>query len=156
MAKRKSTSANTGAGAGASSAHWTDEETTRLIQYLALHHTEGGDGINFKQATFAAAVAHLLEPPEGIPKENHVAGNKRDWQSCKNKWIMCKKKHAAITEIKSQSGFSWDEELGANIGPADAAWWTAFVNARPDMKPFRNKGWKHFDDMDDLLHAQIA
>ncbi|KAG1820881.1 uncharacterized protein BJ212DRAFT_1265332, partial [Suillus subaureus] len=63
--------------------------------------------------------------------------------------------HATITEIKSQSGFSWDEELGANIGPTDAAWWTAFANACPDTKPFRNKGWKHFDDMDDLLHVQI-
>ncbi|KAG1719180.1 hypothetical protein EDB19DRAFT_1974551 [Suillus lakei] len=130
MAKWKTTSVNTGAGAS-------------------------GDGINFKQATLAAAAAHLLEPLEGILKENHVTGNKRDWQSCKNKWIMCKKKHTAITDIKSQSGFSWDEELGTNIGPADAVWWTAFMNACPDMKPFHNKGWKHFDDMDDLLHAQI-
>ncbi|KAG1750037.1 uncharacterized protein EDB91DRAFT_1032657, partial [Suillus paluster] len=135
---------------------WTEEETTRFIQYLALHRTEGGDGINFKQATFAAAGAHLLEPLEGILKENHIAGNKRDWQSCKNKWIMCKKKHAAIVDIKSQSGFSWDEELGANIGPADAARWTAFANACPNTRPFCNKGWKHFDDMNDLLHTQIT
>jgi len=40
--------------------------------------------------------------------------------------LQCKKKYAAIVEIKSQSGFSWDDDLGANIGPADAARWTAF------------------------------
>ncbi|KAG1821400.1 hypothetical protein EV424DRAFT_819495 [Suillus variegatus] len=158
MAKRKSTSTapvNNTASVG-SATHWTDEATSRLIQYLTLHRAEGGDGINFKQATFAAAAAHLLEPPDGTPKENYIVGNKRDWQSCKNKWIMCKKKHAAIVEIKSQSGFSWDEELGANIGPADATCWTTFANAHPDAKPFRNKGWKHFDEMDDLLRAQIS
>jgi hypothetical protein len=70
--------------------------------------------------------------------------------------LQCKKKHAAITDIKSQSGILWDEELGANIGTADAAWWTAFTNACPNTKPFCNKGWKHFDDMDDLLYAQIT
>jgi len=35
--------------------------------------------------------------------------------------LQCKKKYAAIVEIKSQLGFSWDDGLGANIGPADAA-----------------------------------
>lgn len=90
MAKRKSTSTvpvNNTASVG-SATHWTDEATSRLIQYLTLHRAEGGDGINFKQATFAAAAAHLLEPPDGTPKENYIVGNKRDWQSCKNKWIM--------------------------------------------------------------------
>ncbi|KAG1842856.1 hypothetical protein DFJ58DRAFT_665658, partial [Suillus subalutaceus] len=152
MAKRKSTSANTGTtSAGPATTHWTDEETSRLIQYLTLHCAEGGDGTNFKQSTFTAAAAYLLKPLDGIPKEDHVAGIKRDGLSCKNKWITCKKKHTAIIDIKSQSGFSWDDELGANIGPADAARWTAFANARPNTRPFRNKGWKHFDEMDNLL-----
>ncbi|KAG2123378.1 hypothetical protein BD769DRAFT_1327805, partial [Suillus cothurnatus] len=129
---------------------WTSEETSCFIQYLTLHCAEGGDGTNFKQAAFAAAAAHLLEPPDGILKEDYVAV-KRDGLSCKNKWIMCKKKHTTIISIKSQLGFSWDNELGANIGPADATCWTAFSNACPNMKPFHNKGWKHFEKMDDLL-----
>ncbi|KAG2353013.1 hypothetical protein BDR07DRAFT_1241402, partial [Suillus spraguei] len=56
-----------------------------------------------------------------------------------------------IIEIKSQLGFLWDKELGADIGPADATRWTAFANAHPDTKPFHNKGWKHFDEMDNIL-----
>ncbi|KAG0693128.1 hypothetical protein DFH29DRAFT_1007632 [Suillus ampliporus] len=54
------------------------------------------------------------------------------------------------------SGFSWDEKLGVNIGAADATHWTAFANAHPNTKPFHNKGWKHFNEMDDLLHVQIS
>ncbi|KAG2121296.1 hypothetical protein DEU56DRAFT_918224 [Suillus clintonianus] len=141
MAKQKSTSVNTGAGAGASSAHWTDEETTRLIQYLALHHAEGGDGINFKQATFAAAVAHLLEPLECIPKENHVAGNKRDWQSCKNKWIMAFRRMRNSAQTLAKLMLRGGLHLRMHV---------------PIRSPFATKGWKHFDNMDDLFHAQIA
>jgi hypothetical protein len=85
MARKKTTT--TPASASGSSAHWTFEETSRLIEYLTIHRAEGGDGINFKQTTFTGAAAHLLEPPDGVAKETYVA-NHRDWQSCKNKWIM--------------------------------------------------------------------
>ncbi|OAX35358.1 hypothetical protein K503DRAFT_858675 [Rhizopogon vinicolor AM-OR11-026] len=117
--------------------------------------SEGGDDVNFKQTAFTGAANHLLEPPDGITKENYVANN-RDWLSCKNKWNSCKKMDAAIVDIKSQSGFSWDDESGANIGPPDAARWTPFTKTRPDTKPFRNKGWKHFHEMDELMHSQLA
>jgi hypothetical protein len=73
-----------------SSAHWTTEETSHLIEYLILHRAEGGDGVNFKQAAFTGAADYLLEPPDGIAKENWVVENKRDWLSCKNKWkLVC-------------------------------------------------------------------
>jgi hypothetical protein len=42
--------------------------------------------MGFKQATFAGASTHLQGPPDGVLKENYVAGTGRDWQSCKNKW----------------------------------------------------------------------
>jgi hypothetical protein len=142
--KKPTAPANNAATSGSgSSTHWTTEETSRLIEYLIIHRAEGGDGVNFKQTTFTGAADLLLEPPDGIAKENYVVNN-RDWLSCKNKWnsvcvttlpklrplitcCQCKKKHAAIVDIKSQSGFSWDDESGANIGPADAARWTAFA-----------------------------
>jgi hypothetical protein len=88
MAKQKSAaSANAGPSTGPTTTHWTSEETSCFIQYLTLHCAEGGDGTNFKQAAFAAAAAHFLEPPDGILKEDYVAV-KRDGLSCKNKWIM--------------------------------------------------------------------
>ncbi|KAG1752759.1 hypothetical protein EDD22DRAFT_763221, partial [Suillus occidentalis] len=133
---------------------WTVEETTCLLEYLIAHHAEAGDGTGFKQSTFTGASIHLQEPPEGVSKENHVAGSVRDWQSCKNKWLNCKKKYAAIVDIKSQSGFSWDDKLSANISPADAAHWMAFAKTHPDAKPFRNKGWEHFHEMDELMFTQ--
>ncbi|KAJ8580840.1 hypothetical protein M405DRAFT_885953 [Rhizopogon salebrosus TDB-379] len=156
LRKKPTASANNAATSGSgSSAHWTTEGTSCLTKYLIIHHAEGGDGINFKQTTFTGVADCLLEPPDSITKENYVVNN-RDWLSCKNKWNSCKKKHAAIVDIKSQSGFSWDDESGANIGPADAARWTAFAKTCPDTKLFRNKGWKHFHEMDELMHSQLS
>lgn len=93
MARKKitaaaSASANNAEASNAGSvvARWTIEETSRLIEYLITHRAEGGDGMGFKQATFAGASTHLQGPPDGVLKENYVAGTGRDWQSCKNKW----------------------------------------------------------------------
>ncbi|KAG2072480.1 hypothetical protein BDR04DRAFT_972578, partial [Suillus decipiens] len=58
-----------------------------------------------------------------------------------------KKKYAAIIDIKSQSDFSWDDVLGANINPADAS----HRSMHPDVKPFHNKSWEHFHKMDKLM-----
>ncbi|KAG2357836.1 hypothetical protein BDR07DRAFT_1256444, partial [Suillus spraguei] len=59
--------------------------------------------------------------------------------------------YATIIDIKSQSGFSWDDVLGANISPADASRWSAFTKMHPDVKLFHNKGWERFHKMDKLM-----
>ena len=38
-----------------------------------------------------------------------------------------RKKYKAILDIKAQSGFSWDNELGAGIDSASEAVWAAYV-----------------------------
>jgi len=50
-------------------AHWSDEETTRLVQYLWEHRSKCGDGGNFKNVTINAAAEHLASHPTlGAPK----------------------------------------------------------------------------------------
>jgi hypothetical protein len=50
-------------------AYWTDDETTRLVQYLWEHRAECGDGGNFKNVTFNTAAEHLASHPTlGAPK----------------------------------------------------------------------------------------
>ncbi|KAG1839199.1 hypothetical protein DFJ58DRAFT_733419 [Suillus subalutaceus] len=149
MAKKKTTVCSANNVGAIPVTHWTTEETSCLLEYFIAHCAEGGDGMGFKQTTFTGASTHMQEPLDGV--SNHVAGPSRDSLSCKNnaKYI-----YTAIVDIKSQSGFSWDDELGANIVPADAACWTAFAKSCPDMKPFRNKGWEHFHEMDELMCTQ--
>ena len=40
-------------------ASWNTKEVKELINYLYSHHTEAGDGSNFKATTFNAAAKHL-------------------------------------------------------------------------------------------------
>ncbi|KAG2750380.1 hypothetical protein P692DRAFT_20818163 [Suillus brevipes Sb2] len=84
---------------------------------------------------------HIMPTPfsnkYSILKENHVTGNKKDWQSCKNKWIMCKKKHAAITDIKSQSGFCGMRNSAQTLAQLmlhDRMWHQCFYTGRETFK----------------------
>ncbi|KAG2029251.1 hypothetical protein BDR03DRAFT_1018666 [Suillus americanus] len=148
MAKKKTTVPSANNVGAIPVTRWTTEETSRLLEYLIAHRAEGGDGMGFKQTAFTGSSTHMQEPLDGVL--NCVAGPSRDSLSCKNN----AKKYTAIIAIKSQLGFSWDDDLGANIGPADAARWIAFAKSRPDTKPFHNKGWEHFHEMDELMCTQ--
>ncbi|KAG1734381.1 uncharacterized protein EDB91DRAFT_1250893 [Suillus paluster] len=132
--------------------HWTKDHTSSLIKFLASHRSEAGDGMNFKIGVFQAVTAHFLEPPKGVPKEGWVPPVARDSRACKNKWAA----HKIILDIKAQSGFSWDNELGAGIDSTSEAVWAAYVKKRPDAAPFCNRGWPHFDEINDLLSTTAS
>jgi hypothetical protein len=51
----------------------------------------------------------------------------------------------------SQSGFSWDEQRGANIGLESEMVWSDYVKANPKASPFRTRGWHHYNAMKALL-----
>jgi hypothetical protein len=59
-------------------ARWTNPEVNALVDFLVEHHSEGGDGGNFKNVTFQAVVAHLRPLLEG--------GKPKDVKSIKYKW----------------------------------------------------------------------
>jgi hypothetical protein len=44
-------------------AHWNDDETTALINYLYDHCAEGDEGGNFKQSTYQGAVDAINDDP---------------------------------------------------------------------------------------------
>ena len=47
-----------------------------------------------------------------------------------------------VLPIRANSGWSWDDELGANIPDGDPGdRWKDYEAAHPKAKPFRNKGW---------------
>ena len=60
-------------------ARWTDPEVDALVDFLAEHHSKGGDGGNFKNVTFQAVVVHLRPLLEG--------GKPKDMKSIKYKWM---------------------------------------------------------------------
>jgi len=60
-----------------------------------------------------------------------------------------------IRAIQEVSGWVWDDETGASITPDTASSWEDYVKHHPEAKPFRNKGWPHFDQVS-LLMPSLA
>ncbi|KAG1856513.1 hypothetical protein C8R48DRAFT_574989, partial [Suillus tomentosus] len=107
---------------------WTEDHTSSLIKFLAAHRSEAGDRMNFKIGVFQAAAGYFLEPPEGVSKEGWVPPVARDSHACKNKWAaVYTKKYKIVLDIKAQSGFAWDNELGTGIDSTSEAVWAAYI-----------------------------
>ena len=52
--------------------------------------------------------------------------------------------------IRGNSGWSWDDEKGADITPEKKGTWDDYVAKHPAAQPFRNSGWVHLDAFDCL------
>jgi len=118
-------------------AHWSLADENVLLDYLWEHRSEAGEGVSFRAPTLAGAAAKL--------KETTMKGGLKTGGSCKNKWgkVCCivaleisfsdriilqfKELYLIICDIKSQSGFSWCDKKGANIGLESASVWEAYV-----------------------------
>ncbi|KIO10374.1 hypothetical protein M404DRAFT_129509, partial [Pisolithus tinctorius Marx 270] len=134
---------------------WTTEEEGALLDFLASHLSQAGDG-NFKKATWNAAAAHMAHNhPPGPDNGDKTA------ESCEQKFKALKKSYYAITNLKSvASGFAYDDEHGVMISLDNADLWDRYVKvmyqAHKDAKPFRNSGFPHFTSIKLLLpsHGQ--
>ncbi|KAG1726989.1 uncharacterized protein EDB91DRAFT_1254103 [Suillus paluster] len=78
IAPRKKPTPSAASGSD-SSAHWTIKDTSCLIEYVILHRAEGGDGVNFKQATLTVSVLLQIDnmqcgynPSLQAPCEKHI------------------------------------------------------------------------------------
>jgi hypothetical protein len=123
-------------------ANWNDQEILGLVNYLHDHRAEARDGGTFKPPAYNAAVAHIAP--------HLTQGPVKTGKMCKTKWTLVRRHvillyrlltapasfqlkqiHAAIETYRSQSGFHWDNENGANIvGDAAAAVWTTYTQQK--------------------------
>ncbi|KAF9242339.1 hypothetical protein BU15DRAFT_13314, partial [Melanogaster broomeanus] len=62
-----------------------------------------------------------------------------------------KRSYHAVVDLKSASGFMYSDALGAGITTDTQEIWTRYVKSHPTAKPFRNKGFPHFDDVEKLI-----
>ncbi|KAF8060684.1 hypothetical protein FPV67DRAFT_1673535 [Lyophyllum atratum] len=132
---------------GKKNAIWTEADETALLSFLWEKKAEAGDGGNFKKTTWKAAEVFMagLFTGEGGPK----TANSR-----KGKYARLRDTCLVIVDIKAQSGFSWDDELGASIGPHNLTVWEAYVTRKPPARNFANSGWVHFHDVHRLLPSR--
>ncbi|RXW11640.1 hypothetical protein EST38_g14215 [Candolleomyces aberdarensis] len=130
-------------------AHWSTQDEEDLIDYLLQHQAQAGDGGSFKMSPTFLGVAAVLNP-----KRKKGTGEKTG-AVCSSKWNSFKRTHKAINAIRNRSGWTWDNDKGANIGEDRARDWNEFIKKVPYAKPFRNKGWKHLRKVDQLMPATL-
>ncbi|KAG1834487.1 hypothetical protein EV424DRAFT_1532215 [Suillus variegatus] len=117
--------------------HWTHDEEARFLQYLLTHKVQAGDTMSFKKSTFQGAADDISQ---AFP--NQRGGGKT---------ANLKASYNAIINIKKTSGFSWSNELGAGIMDAHGDIWEKYVKNSPAAKPFKTKGFSHFDTIDQIM-----
>ncbi|KAK7458104.1 hypothetical protein VKT23_010011 [Stygiomarasmius scandens] len=127
-------------------AKWTDSDITRFLDYLTDNHSKAGNGGNFTATTFREAADYMALV--------EYSGGVKDADACRNKWSSLKKTCEIILDIKSMSGWTWSDETGASIGTENAALWNSYIKKNPSAKPFRNKGWKFFHTVNNLLPSK--
>ncbi|KDR65022.1 hypothetical protein GALMADRAFT_82385 [Galerina marginata CBS 339.88] len=127
---------------------WTAPEETALVDFLGDNKAEAGDGGNFKSTTFQRAVSHIAPL--------HERGSIKTVKSTRSKWIAFKKIYRIIRAIQLVSGWVWDDDTGASITADSASSWDDYVKKHPEAKPFRNKGWRHFNKVALIMPSTAA
>ncbi|KAJ7216005.1 hypothetical protein GGX14DRAFT_359316, partial [Mycena pura] len=49
------------------------------------------------------------------------------------------------------SGWTYDQQVGFSVCDDNREEWKEFSKQHPVFKPFANKGWEFFDDVNDIL-----
>ncbi|KAG2362222.1 hypothetical protein BDR07DRAFT_1485009 [Suillus spraguei] len=62
-----------------------------------------------------------------------------------------KKQYSVVKNIKSLSGFSWDDERSVSVTPETSGAWDAHTKAHLQSKPFSSKGFLHFNTVEELM-----
>jgi hypothetical protein len=145
-------------------AHWSPSEELRFIHFLWDHFPEAGNGGNFKDVTFNAAAVHM--------EQVRTKGGPKTAAACKGKYtsvcstffklcliliwvIQLRKIFRVVEDIRMQSGWTWDDDHGANIDAVNQGIWDAYIPLHPGALPFRNKGWPLWDYMSRMMPTQL-
>ncbi|KAG2359004.1 hypothetical protein BDR07DRAFT_1488748 [Suillus spraguei] len=113
--------------------HWELEEEKELISFLVTRKSEAGDTMSFKGSVFTDAAIHInrLYPTQKCAPKSQ--------SSCKTKWNNLKKTYNA------------SDEHGVGVTPETSGTWDIHTKVHPQPKQFGNKGFPHFDAIEQLM-----
>ncbi|KAI5985523.1 hypothetical protein EDD15DRAFT_2200612 [Pisolithus albus] len=141
-------------------AHWSVDETNRMLDLLIQNKARMGQAFTFPQSVYAEVAKQL-----GHDKNGTMVGSK--WQSVHlipsiylalliRAYQQLKKTWRAISAYSSRSGCSFHATRGADVqSQAEQEAWDAFMASESsesrEMSQFRNKGWPFFEKMAELF-----
>ncbi|EDR15389.1 uncharacterized protein LACBIDRAFT_301662 [Laccaria bicolor S238N-H82] len=113
------------------SASWTADDITALLEFLIAHKSKGDSG-GFKKPTWTAAAAHVNKVLTVVQRRQ------------------LKQTYEVVKAIRNNSGWSWDDNKGADITPEKKGTWDNYVAKYPLAQPFQNAGWAYLEAFDAL------
>ncbi|KAJ7614294.1 hypothetical protein DFH06DRAFT_1344247 [Mycena polygramma] len=126
---------------------WTKPEVYAFLDHLIKNVAKAGLGGNFKTPVYTAAAKML--------NQMRTVGGRKKAKGCLNKYTALRATYKVIDHLVNYaSGFTYSDDKGANIGPAEKDAWDAYVKVHTGAKPFRNKGWPYRAKMAQLVPSQ--
>ncbi|KAF7360820.1 hypothetical protein MSAN_01111200 [Mycena sanguinolenta] len=99
-----------------------------------LEFQVSGDGNKYKSPVLRELTKHL--------NDRIVRGGFKKVDGVRQKLADIMVIYRGVTYLKTRSGGSWDDELGANIvTETEANVWDTLILSRVECTPFRNRGW---------------
>lgn len=127
-------------------ASWTDNDNTRLIEFLYERRAAGSDG-SFKKDVFVAAAKDLAPL--------RAQGGVKSWDTCKRQWAKLKAWHKIVSAYRDSSGSIWDPNHSGSLysTPAEEQVFSAYcLKLGQDGKILRKliggRGWTLFEKID--------
>ncbi|KAH7917967.1 hypothetical protein BV22DRAFT_1052054 [Leucogyrophana mollusca] len=128
---------------------WTIAEETTLISYLVDHKSEVGNGNVFKEPTYKRAADHINQMHPVVPPK--IAKN---FKSVRTKYTALRKLYYTVRELKgwsgTASGMAWSDENGGGCARDDPQF-LGYCQSHKDAKSFYNKGFPHYNALDEIL-----
>ncbi|OJA15211.1 hypothetical protein AZE42_12808, partial [Rhizopogon vesiculosus] len=78
-------------------------------------------------------------------------GGEKTQSTCASKWQNLKTAYGVVLDIKNSSGFMWSDEHGAGVFQKDDDIWNHYAKNRRGVNPFKNKGFKHFYTIEQMM-----
>ncbi|KAJ7222975.1 hypothetical protein B0H12DRAFT_1328948 [Mycena haematopus] len=121
-----------GAIAASAKAQWVLTDLVNMATFLESH--VAGDGNKYKAPVIRSLTEHL--------NDRIVRGGLKKADGVRQKLADIMVIYRGVTYLKTRSGGSWDDELGANVvTETEAEVWDVLILSRVECTPFRNRGW---------------
>ncbi|KAJ8521979.1 hypothetical protein ONZ45_g1365 [Pleurotus djamor] len=127
-------------------AYWTIIQTKILLDHLVENKAAAGDGANFTKTTWTAAAIKA--------NVKHKSGPRKTADMCRGKYKTLKTTFEVVDKLRNNSGWSWDDEKGADITPEKEGMWNDYVEMNPGASSFAKKGWPYLQYFDAFMPSR--
>ncbi|KAG0707277.1 hypothetical protein DFH29DRAFT_871630 [Suillus ampliporus] len=107
---------------------WTLDNENKLIDFIEVNKSRGGDGANFDQTFWNEVAVHLAGSTSRLRATFSI-----------------------VDKVANHSGMAWDNNCGADITPESEMVWADIIKATPNAKSYKTKGWLPYDKLKNIL-----